>query len=150
MYSVEHLTEVSAKFFMSSEKQHSKRKRRRKTAPMLGAAGLSLSLATGASATMSGTTTDMPMRTAAVSHEITPAEEEISDVSLATFYVLDKESHGAFRPGRRFAMGGTCGGCGGCGCWNGNSYSAPAPGSHTGAPHNAVHVHKDERNPKKP
>jgi hypothetical protein len=79
-----------------------------------------------------------------------PVEEEISDVSLATFYVLDKESYGAFRPGRRFAMGGTCAGCGGCGCWTGNSYSAPVPGSHTGAPHNAVHVHKDERNPRKP
>jgi hypothetical protein len=34
-----------------------------------------------------------------VSHEIILVEEEISDVSLATFYILDKETAGPFRRG---------------------------------------------------
>ena len=32
-----------------------------------------------------------------VSHEVTLSEEEISDVSLATFYVFDNENAGTFR-----------------------------------------------------
>jgi hypothetical protein len=58
-------------------------------------------------------------RNTGVSHEITLGEEEISDVSLATFYVLDKENAGTLRSGVQLAMRG-CGGCrgfGGCrGC----------------------------------
>jgi hypothetical protein len=62
---------------------------------------------------------------------ITLGEEEISDVSLATFYVFDNENAGAHRPGLQLARGRghggcavrrgctgcavTCGGCGGCG-----------------------------------
>ena len=44
------------------------------------------------------------------------AEEEVFDVSLATFYVFDKEfdKEREFSPGVRLA-GGRCGGCGGCG-----------------------------------
>jgi hypothetical protein len=34
----------------------------------------------------------MPTRNTAASHEITFGEEEIADVSLATFYVFDKEN----------------------------------------------------------
>ncbi len=52
--------------------------------PVLGAAGLSLSLASGASAAIGEPATDMLTPTG-VSHEITLCEEEISDVSLATF-----------------------------------------------------------------
>ena len=69
------------------------------------------------------------------SHEITLAEEEISDVSLATFYVFDKENAGAFRPGvLRLTMGGGggcagCAGCGGCGCWTGTYYTSPVFGN---------------------
>jgi Chaperone of endosialidase len=37
---------------------------------------------------------------------------EISDVSLGTFYVFDKEKVGTSRRGPKFAGGG----CGGCGC----------------------------------
>ena len=48
----------------------------------MGAAGLSLSLASGASAATVGP----------AAHEITLGEEEISDVTLATFYVFDKEN----------------------------------------------------------
>ena len=66
------------------------------------------------------------------------SEEEISDVSLGTFYVFDKENAGASKLGEQYARGcrgcggcrgcrgcrgcargcggGGCGGCGGCGC----------------------------------
>jgi hypothetical protein len=134
---------------MSPEKQRSKRKQKRKAAPLLGAAGLSLSLATGASASMNGPTTDLPTRTTTVNRDITLAEEEVSDVSLAKFCVFDRENSGTFRPGRRFAMGGGCAGCSGCGCWTGNSYSTPTVGSDTSALHKRVHVHKSVQNPKK-
>jgi len=36
----------------------------------------------------------MPTRNGGVNHEITLVEEEISDVTLATFYVFDKENIG--------------------------------------------------------
>ena len=103
------------------QKQTPKRKRRRKTVPVLGAAGLSLSLASGASAVPAA---NLPTPTVDPSHEIFLAEEEISDVSLATFYVFDKENTGSFRPGVQLVRGGCggCGGgrgCGGCGCGGG-------------------------------
>jgi hypothetical protein len=125
--------------------------------PMLGAAGLSLSLASGASATTAGPTAQMLTRNTGVSHEITLREEEIADVSLATFTVFDKENPGATRPGRRFAMGAGGGGCGcgcacgcglgGCGgCWAGNSYAAP--GIDADAPPAPVHKHGHAHKPK--
>ena len=102
---------------MSRAKQGAERKRGGKAVPILGAAGLSLTLASGASAATEAPAADV---NAGVSHEITLSEEEISDVSLATFYVFDKENAGAFRPGViRLAMGAGCAGCagcGGCGC----------------------------------
>jgi len=97
---------------MSNAKQASKRKRRSKALPVLGAAGLSFSLASGAS---SGPAVNMPTPNTGVSHEITLAEEEISDVSLATFYVFDKENAGTLRPGVQLVRGGCGGGCGGGG-----------------------------------
>jgi hypothetical protein len=69
-----------------------KPKHGRKALPVLGAAGLSLSLAGAASAAaIGGPTTDMLTRNAGVSHEINLSEEGIADVSLATFYVVDNE-----------------------------------------------------------
>jgi hypothetical protein len=62
---------------------------------------------------------------------ITIGEEEISDVSLATFYFFDNENAGAHHPGLQLARGGrvvhrgrtgcavACGGCGGGGCGSG-------------------------------
>jgi hypothetical protein len=102
---------------MSRAKQTSKQKRRACALPWLGAAGLSLSLASGAAGT-GGPAADAPTRNTGASHEITLGEEEISDVSLATFYVFDKENPGTSRPGVQLARGGGCGGCGhggGCG-----------------------------------
>ena len=81
---------------MSRAKRPSKRKRRSRALPALGAAGLSLSLASGVSAAPAA---NIPTRSADLSHEFILAEEEISDVSLATFYVFDKENSGTFRPG---------------------------------------------------
>jgi hypothetical protein len=107
---------------MSYAKHGLKRKRARKAVPVLGAAGLSLSLAGGASA-VTAEPADMPTpRNTAFNHEITLGEEEIFDVSLGTFYVFDKENSGTLRSGMQLARGGCgcghgggCGGCHGCG-----------------------------------
>src|SRR5207248_6423863 len=80
-------------------KRASKRKRRSKSIPVLGAAGLSLTLASDAS--LAAAALDTMTRKAEVSHEIILREEEVVDVSLATFYVFDKEGTGAFRAGGR-------------------------------------------------
>ena len=113
-----------------------KPKRRRKALPVLGAAGLSLSLAGAASAAaIGGPATDMPPRNAGVSHEINLSEEEIADVSLATFYVVDNEGAATSGRGGRLAMGcGGCGGgCGGCGgCSSNSDYQAPTTWSNAG------------------
>jgi hypothetical protein len=100
---------------MPRAKQASKRKAGMKAAPMLGAAGLSLSLVGGASATTNGPVADMPTtKNTTQGHEITLGEEEISDVSLATFYVFDKENNATLRDGMLQLARGGCGGCGGC------------------------------------
>jgi len=113
-----------------------KRKRRRKTLPVLGPAGLSLSLAGAPSAAaIGGSTTDMLARNAGLSHEINLSEEEIADVSLATFYVVDNEGAATSGRGGRLAMGcGGCGGgCGGCGgCSSNSDYQAPTTWSNAG------------------
>src|ERR1700687_3319196 len=104
---------------MPQTKQASKRKRRKEAVPVLGVVGMSLSLAGGASAGTAGPAGDMPSRNIAPGyapgHEITLNEEGISDVSLGTFYVFDKETAGTTRLGEQLARG--CRGCGGCrGC----------------------------------
>jgi hypothetical protein len=100
---------------MSHAKQASKRKRRSKAVPVLGAAGL-LSLAGGASA-QAAPAANMPTRTIEPSHEFLLSEEEVSDVSLATFYVFDRENSVLASPGVQLVRGGCGGGCGGCrGC----------------------------------
>src|SRR5580658_4547598 len=98
---------------MPRAKQPAKRKRRSRALPALGVAGLSFSLASGASA---GPAANIPTPNSGVHHEIL-AEEEVSDVSLATFYVFDKENTGTLPPGVQLVRGG--GGCGGGGCGGG-------------------------------
>ena len=108
---------------VSRTKQVSRRKRRCKIGPILGAAGLSLSLAGGVSAATAAPVADALTQNSVVSHEITLDEEEIADVNLATFYVFDKENAGPSRHGVRLA----------CGCWTGTYYTsgndayAPSP-----------------------
>ena len=109
---------------MSQTKQTSKRKQRRKAVPLLGAAGLSLSLAGGVSAAAARQAADPSAGSVNTIHETRIAEEEIADVSLATFYVTDRENTVSARRLTQLAFGGGCGcGCGGCGCWTGTYYN---------------------------
>jgi hypothetical protein len=112
---------------MSRVKQVSKRKRLTKAAGVsaLGAAGLGLSLVGSASALA---TADLPQSLNTTSDQrFVLDEEEMVDVSLATFHIFDKENGTrGFTP---VAMG--CGGCGGCGCGGcgGSSESSESSGS---------------------
>ena len=96
-----------------------------------------MSLAGAASAATAVPLADTPSQDA-VRPQITLTEEEITDVSLGTFYVFDKENAGTPRleqyargcrcggcragvgcrcgRGCGCRCGGGCGGCGGCGC----------------------------------
>ena len=96
---------------MSLTKQSAKRKRRRTAAPILGVAGLSLSLASGASGAPAA---NIAAGHADMSQVFIVAEVEVSDVSLATFYVFDKENAGPSRHSDRLA----------CGCWTGTYYTS--------------------------
>jgi hypothetical protein len=100
---------------MARAKQTSKRKHLRKTLPAMGAAGVSLAMAGGASAT--APTAHVPAQDTSPQPFFAIGEEELSDVSLATFYVFDKESTEALQPAAQVAWRG-CRGCGcrGCGC----------------------------------
>jgi hypothetical protein len=103
---------LSGRIEMSRAKKASQRS---KALPMLGAAGLSLTLASGVCAAANGPAQDTSARNTAVSREITLRDEEVSDVSLATFHVFDKES----QAGERLA----------CGCGGGCCLFARAPSS---------------------
>ena len=110
---------------MPRVKQASTRKRVTKAAvPALGAAGLTLGFVGGASASALPAT-DVPLKlNLEPTHAFTLGEEEIADVSLATFHLFDKENVGsnvqvAWRGcgGCRGCRGcGGCRGCRGCGC----------------------------------
>jgi hypothetical protein len=96
---------------MSQAKRTSKRLS--KAIPMTGIAGVSLALAGGASAA-TAPAINTPSQGLAPLHVFTLGEEELSDVSLSTFYVFDKENAAA--SGQQFAGRG-CRGCAGCrGC----------------------------------
>jgi len=93
-----------------------KSKRRSKAViPALGIAGLSLSVASGATASTGGAT-DVP--STSKPHEIFLGEEEIFDGSLSTFYTFDRENgeQTSLAQQLKLARGG---GCGGCGCGHG-------------------------------
>ena len=101
---------------MPRVKQASKRKRVTKAVPALGAAGLTFSLVGGASAAVAPANEELQTSNYSPSHQITLGEEEIADVSLATFYVFDKEGADAAQNGVQVAWGCRCGGCRGCRC----------------------------------
>jgi hypothetical protein len=97
-----------------------KQKQLKKAVPVAGVVGASMALAGGGTATAAvGPAPDV--RQAAPGTEMTFIEEEIMDVSLATFFIFDRENIMEPRqPGVRYARG--CGGCGGCrGCARGCS-----------------------------
>ena len=90
-----------------------------KAALALGAAGVSFAMTGGASATAPPTNESQDN-----ARRIFLGEEEISDVSLATFHVFDKENESLLRHGGiRVAAG--HGGCGGCGHGGGCGGCAP-------------------------
>jgi hypothetical protein len=115
-------------------KRSSKRKRRSKALPALGFAGVSLSMASGACASTSEASANTPPPSQ--NHEIfLGEEEEISDVSLATFYVFDKENAGlpSLSQKPKLAAGGGAGcGCG-CAC-TGCGWTQPPQSPHTMQP----------------
>src|ERR1700738_442789 len=94
---------------MPRVKQASKRTRVTSAVPALGAAGLTFSLVGGASAAVAPVNDQPQSPNYSPSHQITLGEEEIADVSLATFYVFDKENADAARNGVQVAWRG-CGG----------------------------------------
>jgi hypothetical protein len=99
---------------MPRVKQASKQKRTTKAAAVtvLGAAGLGLSLV-GSSSASTMPAADIPQFDNSPSNQrFVLSEEEMADVSLATFHLFDKENVGS---GVQLARG--CRGCGGCrGC----------------------------------
>ncbi len=139
---------------MLQANQASRRKRKSKALPLLGAAGLSLSLASGASAAIDGPTAEMLTAKTGVGHEITLCEEEMSDVSLATFYVFDNENAEPLRRGVKLARAGCgcgCGVCRGCTCGScSTSYAASPPESYANPPRYSIKpVRKYARTPKR-
>jgi hypothetical protein len=97
-----------------SKRALKKSKRRSKALPALGFAGVSLSMAGGACASTSEATANtLPT---SQSHEIFLGEEEISDVSLSTFYAFDKENSGALPLAQQQRMAHGCACSCGCGC----------------------------------
>src|SRR6201993_3544165 len=100
---------------MPRVKQASKRKRTTKaaTVKVLGAAGLGLSLASSASASKMPTAGIPQSDNTSPNQRFVLGEEEMADVSLATFHLFDRENFGS---GVQLARGGHgCGGCRGCG-----------------------------------
>src|SRR5215813_1568562 len=104
---------------MPRVKQASKQKRTTKaaTVKMLGAAGLGLSLASSASASTMPAAGITQSDNASPNQRFVLGEEEMADVSLATFHLFDREnSTGGLM---HVARGCGCGGCHGCGGFRG-------------------------------
>src|ERR1700760_4186083 len=101
---------------MPRTKQSSKRIKA--ALPALGAAGLTFSMVGGASAAVAPANDASQATNYSPNQQVTLGEEEIADVSLATFYVFDKENTAASKEGTiQLARGCGCRGCGGCrGC----------------------------------
>jgi len=83
---------------------------------------LSLSLASGVSAAAAHQAAEPSAGSVNTLHETCISEEEIADVSLATFYVADRENTVSARRRTQLAYGGACG-CGCGGCWTGTYYT---------------------------
>src|SRR5215475_10718660 len=87
-------------------------------ATALGAAGLGLSLAGGASASTVPAADIPQLDNSLPNQRLVLGDEEMADVSLATFHLFDKENAGS---GVQLAAVVVCGcrGCRGCGGWRG-------------------------------
>ena len=123
-------------------------KRRSKALPALGFAGMSLSMASGACASTSEASANTPPPSQ--NHEIFLAEEEISDVSLATFYVFDKEKVGPPPLSEKLRLAAGCGAGCGCGCSCGCACAGlfqPQPPQSPHATQPRQHLKKKARRP---
>jgi len=97
---------------MARAKQAPKRKHRRKALPALGAAGVAgVSVAIAGGAPANAAQAPVSLDNLFTHPPVVLGEEEIADVSLATFYVFDKENADIPDAGIQLARG-----CGGCGC----------------------------------
>lgn len=140
---------------MSRAKNSAKRRTRSK-ATGLGLAGMTLSLLTGASAALAHPSLNASPDTD--TRAVVLSEEEISDVSLATFYAVDREGQSRV-PRRRLAMGACACGCGcfGCAgaCWSGTYYTSPVfsegppPREPIRPAQKSRHIHKQTANRQK-
>src|ERR1700733_8509151 len=111
---------------MPQVKRAAKDKRPNKAVSVLGIAGVSWAAPTGGSpadippaslaSSAAGSVADLLWQDAAPFRLPTLDEEEISDVSLATFHLFDKDDLGNSQSGIQVAFRG-CGG--GCGCGHG-------------------------------
>jgi hypothetical protein len=111
---------------MPQAKPASREKRPSKVASVLGIAGVSFAASTGGSpadippaslvSPAAGSVSDLLWEDAAPFRLPTLDEEEISDVSLATFHLFDKDDLGRSQSGIQVAFR-SCGG--GCGCGHG-------------------------------
>ncbi len=112
---------------MPRTKRKPNQKQLKRAAPVVGVVGASVALAGGAYATgVANSSPDVSVRDTTLGPQINLSEEELSDVSLGTFYVFDKESTAEPRQqmavvvvrrcGARCAVA-ACAGCRGCrGC----------------------------------
>jgi hypothetical protein len=116
---------------MANAKRRSKRNIG-KAALALGAAGVSFAMTGSASATAPPTHDSRDN-----ARRVFLGEEEISDVSLATFHVFDKENESLLRhDGIRVAAGhGGCGGCGHGGGCGGCAHAGCGGCAHAGCVH---------------
>jgi hypothetical protein len=94
---------------MPRAKRNLKVKRPSKVLSVAGIAGAFLA------SSSSGSVADIPPQNMAPFQVLNLGEEEISDVSLATFHFVDGESPETLLPRVQLARGGCGGGCGGCG-----------------------------------
>jgi hypothetical protein len=99
---------------MSKRTLKTGKRRSKAVLPALGITGLSLSLASGATAS-TGEATDVS--STSQPHELFLGEEEVFDTSLSTFYTFDKENTGQASLAQQLKL--ARGGCGGCGCGHG-------------------------------
>jgi len=107
---------------MFRKKSPTKGKRHRSAVP-LGIAGVSLAMASGGASASTASLPEAPPYNTLPNHVLNISEEEIADVSLATFFVFDKEDGRSslldnIREARgcgRCGGGGRCGGAGRCG-----------------------------------
>ena len=127
---------------MPQVKRAAKGKRPNKAVSVLGIAGMSLAASTGGSpadippasraSPPAGSVADMLWQNTAPFQIPFLDEEEISDVSLATFHLFDKEDLGNSQSGIQLAFRG-CGG--GCGCHGGGGCRGCGGGGFRGCGH---------------